>query len=105
MEIRENMRQYTRSLMKEAHEKGTPVMRPLFYEFPDDKNCWEVEDEYLYGSKVLVAPILEKGAVSRNVYLPEGTEWFEADSGKKYLGGQWLEAPAPMESIPVFYRK
>ena len=50
IEIREKMRSYTRDLMMEAHEKGTPLMRTLFYEFPEDSTCWEVEDEYMYGS-------------------------------------------------------
>lgn len=70
LQIREEMRDYTRTLMREAHEKGTPVMRTLFYEFPEDKEAWEVEDEYLYGNKLLVAPILEAGAKVRNIYLP-----------------------------------
>ena len=51
MKIREEMRDYTRELMQEAHEKGTPIMRTLFYEFPQDKMCWEVEDSYMYGGK------------------------------------------------------
>ena len=56
MELRERIRPYTRSLMAEAHEKGTPVMRPLFYGYPEDATCWDIGDEYLYGSDILVAP-------------------------------------------------
>ena len=52
------MRPYVRKLMKEAHEKGTPIMRPLFYDFPDDKQAWEIEDQYMFGPEMLVAPIL-----------------------------------------------
>ena len=59
--IREKLRPYTRALMKEAHEKGTPVIRTLFYEFPDDKKSWEVDSEYLFGAQYLVAPVLEAG--------------------------------------------
>ena len=58
MELRETLRPYVRGLMKEAHEKGTPVMRPLFYDFPDDPKTWEIEDQYMFGSDILVAPIL-----------------------------------------------
>ena len=106
MQIREQMRDYTRSLMLEAHEKGTPVMRTLFYEFPEDSNTWEVEDEYMYGSKVLVAPILEAGAKERKVYLPgEGILWKDSETEKEYQGGQWICVPVTLESMPVFIKK
>nr|MCR5831844.1 family 31 glucosidase [Lachnospiraceae bacterium] len=65
--IRESLRDYTRSLMRQAHENGTPVMRTLFYEFPDDPMSWEIEDEYMYGDSYLVAPVLEAGVTSRSV--------------------------------------
>lgn len=104
MEIREELREYTRTIMLQAHEKGTPVMRTLFYEFPDDPVCWEVEDEYLYGFKYLVAPVFEAGTDVRKVYLPDGVQWKEQETGKTFLGGQWIEAKASIESIPVFVR-
>ena len=106
MNIRESMRDYTRSLMKEAHEKGTPVLRTLFYEFPEDFTAWEVEDEYFYGDKYLVAPILEAGARNRKVYLPGwDIRWEDMETGETYPGGQWIEVPVSMESMPVFVRK
>lgn len=105
MELREKMRPYTRNIMKEAHEKGTPVIRTLFYMYPDDKVCWEVEDEYLYGPDVLVAPVLYAGCVSRSVYLPKGEVWVEYASGKEYEGGQTVTADAPLDVIPAFVRK
>ncbi|MDO4275913.1 MAG: glycoside hydrolase family 31 protein [Eubacteriales bacterium] len=105
LEIREKMREYTRGLMQEAHDKGTPVMRTLFYEFPRDAAAWEIEDEYCYGSQVLVAPILEKGAKSRKVYLPGAdVTWTEAESGIQYTGGQWIEVDIKLESMPVFLK-
>ena len=74
--------------MREAHEKGTPVMRPMFYEFPDDERCWEVEDQYMYGAKYLVAPVLEPGMTVRKVYLPPG-KWvaFRAEDSVEGEGG------------------
>lgn len=105
MALREKMRPYTRRLMAEAHEKGTPVMRTLFYMFPEDSHCWEVEDEYFYGSDVLVAPILYAGETSRKVYLPKGETWVEYGSGREYGGGQEVLAAAPLDTIPVFVRK
>lgn len=105
LELREKMRPYTRKLMEEAHEKGTPVMRTLFYMFPEDLLCWEVEDEYCYGPDMLVAPVLYAGERSRSVYLPKGETWVEYASGKEYEGGQRVEAAAPLDVIPVFVRK
>ncbi len=105
LEIREKMRPYTRRIMQEAHEKGTPVMRPLFYMYPDDPRCWEIEDAYFYGPDILVAPILYAGQLSRSVYLPKGETWVGYESGKEYEGGQSVEADAPLDTIPVFVRK
>ncbi|PVH81439.1 glycoside hydrolase family 31 protein [Cadophora sp. DSE1049] len=102
MFIREEMREYTRGLMKEAHEKGTPVMRPLFYSFPKDKKCWEVEDQYMYGDKYLCCPVLATGIRKREVYLPKGKEWKLWDGEKKYEGGQVIEADCPIDTMPVF---
>ena len=102
--IRENMRDYTRSLMVQAHEKGTPILRTLFFEFPEDEIAWQIEDEYCYGSRYLVAPILEPGQRMRTVYLPAGADWIHTDSGLSYPGGQWVEVPCPLDSIPVFER-
>lgn len=105
LKLREKMRSYTRSIMKEAHEKGTPVMRTLFYMFPEDPICWEVEDEYFYGPDILVAPILYAKQRTRSVYLPKDEIWIEYFTGKEYNGGQKVEADAPLDTIPIFIRK
>ena len=98
------MRDYTREVMKEAHEKGHPVMRTMFYEFPEDAACWDLKDQYMFGSDILVAPIVQPGAVSRSVYLPAGASWTDMTDGKVYEGGQSYEIAAPIEKIPVFLR-
>ena len=103
IEKREALRPYTRSLMAEAHEKGTPVIRPLFYDFPDDAHAWDVDDEYLFGPDVLVAPILDAGVREREVYLPEGS-WRHTLDGHVYEGGQTISVAAPLEDMPVFCR-
>ncbi|MGB4648163.1 MAG: TIM-barrel domain-containing protein, partial [Acetivibrionales bacterium] len=104
MFIRERLRPYIRQIMKEAHEKGTPPMRPLFYDFPQDMTAWEIDDQYMFGPDILVAPILYEGQRSRRVYLPEGAEWKCTIDGRKYDGGQWIECDAPIEDIPLFLR-
>ncbi|MDQ0886397.1 alpha-glucosidase (family GH31 glycosyl hydrolase) [Paenibacillus sp. V4I9] len=104
IELRETLRDYTRELMKEAHEKGAPVMRPLFYEFQKDDKVWDIKDEYLYGPDLLVAPILYEGTVSREVYLPEGARWTDARTGRFFEGGQTIYVEAQLSTIPVFLR-
>lgn len=102
---RERMRPYIRQIMAQAHETGAPVMRPLFYDFHRDENCWSVEDQYMFGPDVLVAPITQAGQRMRAVYLPAGTIWTDARTGTVYEGGQTIEAEAPITSIPVFVRE
>ncbi len=104
MRMRETMRPYTRSLMLEAHENGTPVMRAMFYEFPQDAPCWDLKDQYMFGPDLLVAPIVTAGALNRDVYLPAGARWTEASSGKCLEGGRTVTANAPLDVIPVFLR-
>jgi len=107
--LRERLRPYTKRLMREAHETGAPVMRPMFFEFPDDPECWLLKDQYMFGPGILVAPVMEAGALSRKVYLPAGTEWIEGanfgyGSGKKHPGGTVITAEAPLDTIPVFIK-
>lgn len=99
---RERIRPYVTEQMEAAHEKGTPVIRPLFYDFPEDKQSWEREDEYMFGPDVLVAPVLYEGMSEREVYLPAGKTWVDANSGKEYAGGQTIDYHAPINVIPVF---
>ena len=103
--VRERMRPYIREVMRAAHEHGDPVMRPLFYGFPADKAAWSVEDEYLFGADVLVAPVLEAGARARDVYLPAGADWMDAATGAEYTGGQTVRMNAPLDTMPVLIRK
>lgn len=102
--LREKMRPYVRGLMQEAHEKGTPVMRPLFYDFPQEEAAWSVEDEYMFGPDVLVAPVLYEGQRERAVYLPAGT-WVNLHDKKEYDGERTVNVEAPLEALPVFVRK
>lgn len=105
MALREELRDYTRSLMQEAHQAGSPVMRTLFYEFPDDPECWKTEDEYMFGSKYLCAPVLYPGQKTRKVYLPKNAQWESLEGKTTYNGGSTIEVDCPIESMPVFIRK
>ncbi len=79
-------------------------MRPLFFDFEDDPQTAEVEDEFLFGPDLLVAPITDYQARDRTVYLPSGSEWVDAWTGKTTAGGNTVKAEAPIEHIPVFVR-
>ena len=104
LRLRERMLPYITELMEEAHEKGTPVMRPLFYDFPEDKESWNVETEYMFGPKVLVKPITDADARETDVYLPGGASWTNAWTGETFEGGQKVHVAAPIEQIPLFTR-
>ena len=101
--MRERIRPYLDAQMASAHELGIPPMRPLFVDFPDDARSWSVEDEFLLGPDILVAPVLDAGARGRDVYLPPGS-WSDAWSGTIYEGARQISVEAPLERIPVFLR-
>lgn len=100
-DIRISMHDYIKQLYDEASENGSPLIRTMFYEFPDDKKCWELQDQYMFGSEYLVAPIFHLNEFEREVYLPAG-RWEDTRDGKVYEGGQTVLAAAPIDSIPVF---
>ena len=105
MMLRERLRPYIMEQMKLASERGIPPMRPLFFDFDDDKKVAEVEDQFLFGPDLLVAPITDYRARDRTVYLPAQTAWIDAWTGEKISGGQNIAADAPIEHIPVYVRR
>mgnify|MGYP005854316119 FL=1 len=102
--LRERLRPYIGRQMRIASAKGLPPMRPLFVDFPGDPVCETIGDQFMLGPEILVAPVLYEGLRDREVYLPAGTDWMEAGSGRVYNGGRWLTVPAPLEKIPVFLK-
>lgn len=104
IKLRESLIPYIESVMKEASKSGSPVMRTMFYEFPKDEKCWELRDQYMFGSEYLVAPVLHAGQTKRSVYLPAG-KWEDIYTHKEFDGNTIIEADAPIEQIPVFKKK
>ena len=100
--LRERLRPYIHEQMQVASLTGLPPMRPLFVDFPDDNGSWSVEDQFMFGPDILVAPILEAGQAFRQVYLPAGGNWTDAWTGETLVGGQTVKVDAPIERIPVF---
>jgi alpha-D-xyloside xylohydrolase len=103
LDIRETLKPYLKKLFKEAQDKGTPLMRAMFYEFPQDEKCWDLSDQYMFGSEYLVAPVLKLNQFSRPVYLPKG-KWKSLADGKVYDGGQTLQCECPIDTMPVFQK-
>jgi alpha-D-xyloside xylohydrolase len=102
--LRERLRPYIEQQMQLASSSGIPPMRPLFFDFPTDEACYTIEDQFLLGPDLLVAPVLEEGARSRKIYLPPGTTWTDAWTGTVYEGGRYLTADAPLAHIPLYLR-
>lgn len=102
--IREQLRDYTRDLMRQAHQKGSPIIRTLFYEFPEDNRSWAIETQYMFGHKFLVAPVLAAGQRQSEVYLPAGCSWKLWEMEQVYAGGTTVQVPCPIDTTPVFIR-
>jgi alpha-D-xyloside xylohydrolase len=100
-ERHEALRAYVKELMAESRETGMPIMRPLFLHFPKEKQSWLIEDQYLYGKNLLVAPILREGERVRNIYIPSGT-WTAVCSGVSFSGPRWIQQETKLLEIPLF---
>jgi len=101
--LRYQLLPYIYNLFREATLAGTPIMRPLFWEFPNDSKSYSVDDQFLLGSSWLVAPIVKPGATMRAVYLPEG-QWYDYWTKRLIEGGQYVGASAPLEKLPLYVR-
>lgn len=102
MQLRENLQKYIKIQMAAAHEKGTPVMRPLFYDFYEDQNTWNIENEYMFGDSILVAPIMYSNTTQREIYLPANNHWIDANTGEKFTGGKTYTISADLDKLPIF---
>jgi len=94
---------YLYNLFREHTLTGLPPMRPMILEFPDDEACALIDDQFMFGPSLLVAPILEKGARHRDVYLPDGV-WIDYWTGCEYPGPCTLTLEAPLDTMPLFIR-
>jgi alpha-glucosidase len=95
---------YLKSLVEEASMRGLPVQRPLFLHFEDDARTYAIQDAYLYGPDLLVAPVSQAGKTEWSTYLPAGAEWVHIWTAETFAGGRDVTVPAPFGEPPVFYR-
>lgn len=103
IKLRYRLLPYLYSLFEECHRTGAPILRPLFFEFPEDGRTRTTDDEFMLGSALLAAPITRRGASHRHVYLPEGT-WFHLWSGERIEGPADILARAPLGEPPLYVR-
>lgn len=91
------------TLMEEAATRGWPLVRPLFFHHPEDETAWTIEDQFMLGPDLVMAPIFEPGQEERSLYLPEG-DWVHGPSGDAHSGPGWVTVPAPVGQPAVFLR-
>jgi alpha-glucosidase len=103
VKLRYRIMPYLYTVLAEAHATGLPWIRPLILEYQNDYNVLNIDDEFLVGENLLVAPVVSQGATAREVYLPSG-EWYEFGTSKKYPGSQWITVQAPIETVPIFIK-
>jgi alpha-glucosidase len=104
IELRYRLLPYIYSLFHEHTRTGAPVMRPLWFEYPDDARTYLIEDEYLVGRDLLVAPIVTESVTKRHVYFPAGDNWVDWWTGKTFQGGSDADVDAPLDRLPLFAR-
>jgi len=103
LELRYRLLPYLYSAVHECTKTGMPIMRPLWLHFPDDPKSTECGDQYLWGKSMLVAPVVEKGARTRRVYLPPAT-WYDFWTGERLDGGREIDRPVDLETVPLYVR-
>ena len=103
LELRYRLLPYNYTLAREACDTALPMMRALWLHYPADAQAVKLGNEYLWGRDLLVAPVVEKGARSRRVYLPEGA-WHDWWTGKKVEGKRWIERPVDLATLPLYAR-
>ena len=104
LRLRYELMPYIYSLAYSSHQTGAPFMRGLFMDFGDDPKVAGITDEFMFGPALLIAPVTEQGATSREVYLPAGAHWYNFWTNEYMEGGQWTKVAAPIDTLPIFVR-
>ena len=104
VELRYQFLPYLYTLFREHERTGAPVMRPLWFEFPDDKSTYLVNDEYMIGGDVLVAPVVKDGMRTRGIYLPAGAGWIDWWTGEQLESGKTHYPKVPLDRLPIYVR-
>lgn len=103
LKLRYRMLPFLYTVLEESHRNGVPLFRPLLLNYQDDPNTYDLDDEFMVGDDLLVAPVLKPNLTERLVYLPKG-DWYDYWTKKKYSGGTMIKVDAPLETVPMFVR-
>ena len=104
VELRYRFLPYLYTLFFEHERTGQPVMRPLWYEFPNDKQTYLISDQYMVGDDLLVAPVVKEGMRNREVYFPAGASWIDWWTGERFEGGKQVNVQVPLDRLPLYVR-
>lgn len=104
MKLRYSLLPYIYTLSYEANKLGYPIVRPLFFEFPKDTASYSVENEYMFGDEILVAPVMERKQKTKQIYFPDGNYWYDFWTNKRFVGGTSTTVNLNMETIPLFVK-
>jgi alpha-glucosidase len=103
LKLRYELLPFLYTTLEEAHRTGVPLFRPLVLNYQDDPNTYNLDDQFMIGNDLLVAPIVKADVVRRLVYLPKGL-WYDYWTNKKYEGGKMVSVESPLETVPMFVR-
>ncbi len=95
---------YLYDMMHKCEKSGAPIIRPLLYNYQNDKKTYEINDEFMFGDNVLVSPVVEQGARQKLVYLPKGNSWIDYWTGEEFEGGQYIIKDAPLDICPIYIK-
>ena len=105
IEMRYQLLPYLYNAFQDATKTGKPVQQPLVYHFQEDQNTYNISDQYMFGDNMMLAPVVNAGQTSREVYLPEGETWVDFNTKAEFKGGQTITVQAPLETMPIFVKK
>lgn len=104
IELKYQLFPYLYTYAREAYDTGVPIIRAMVLEYPDDPEAVKAEGQFLLGKELLAAPVVEKGASSKRIYFPEGEWILFHDVNTRYKGGQWIDFPVELGTIPLFVK-
>ncbi|HJR59214.1 MAG TPA: glycoside hydrolase family 31 protein [Vicinamibacterales bacterium] len=103
IELRYELLPHIYTAMEEASATGIPAFRPMFLDFPRDPRTYELDEQFMFGDSLLVAPVVREAAPDREIYLPAG-EWYDFWTGERHRGGATIRVPVTLQSLPIFVR-
>ncbi|MEN8076467.1 glycoside hydrolase family 31 protein [Clostridioides difficile] len=104
IKLRYKLLPYLYDMMYKCEDSGAPIIRPLLFNYQNDKNTYEINDEFILGDSILVAPVVEQGARQRLVYLPQGDNWIDYWTGEEHKGGKYIIKEAPLDICPIYIK-